>query len=328
MNQVTTFEATRDVAMSSGINAFEKNAFISSIFKRSTKATSSIGAVAAAPKSREVSEALNQGDELVSAYQSLKTEFFDRSDRALWNLLDGVYDFVCLINKSVQKRQIKSELITAIKTRDGFTMSSSSETEAIAVRYVFGDLARQTRNNYVIVMEKALALGIEKGQLLGFLEQHKGVVNVVEKNFDEETGNTDEDKDARKAQRTESINWIRRLFAAMSHSGASTPVSTAQVADWTPTAEELANVKDSDKASAKYQPGNFVFFVALPSHSQGAYNLVQGFNATLEFENQLLQQIATRMGASNEELQATVTDIEASLAINPSVSTQTSNSTV
>ena len=97
------------------------------------------------------------------------------------------------------------------------------------------------------------------------------------------------------------------------------PVATSYVVDWRPSFEELAKVKAEDKALPKYQAGNFVFFVALPGSTAGSYNLVQGFSPTKDFEDQVLQQIAARMGASNSELGVSVSDLETSAGLSVSV---------
>lgn len=85
------------------------------------------------------------------------------------------------------------------------------------------------------------------------------------------------------------------------------------MADWTPSDRELATIKDANKASPKYQAGEFVFFVAKPGAKPGEYKLIQGFSAARDFEDQLLLQIASRLGANNEQLQAFVSEFEASM---------------
>jgi len=302
-------------------DAFLANA-TSNLFHRAKKAEST-PQTSSVPvpdiQNGELRKVLEQGAQLIQDYASLKTEVLDRSDRALWQLLSKVFDYVLQINASVQKRNVKSDLLAKIKARDNYAMSSSSETQAVVVRYVFGDLARQTRNNYVVVFDKALALETGVGGLLDLLEKHKGVVNFVEHDFDGNAESAAETKEKRKEERLQQVTLMRRLFAAMSHCGASVPVATSYVVDWRPSFEELAKVKTEEKALPKYQAGNFVFFVALPGSTAGSYNLVQGFSPTKDFEDQMLQQIAARMGASNSELGASVADLETSAGLSVAV---------
>jgi hypothetical protein len=302
MNEVVTF--------GSEDGATARRTGLSAIFQRNAnKAVTAHGPT----KSPEVSDALRQVDQLATHYKQLKTEILDRSDSALWSFLGGVYDYVLRINKSVQKQQIKKDLLTVIKMRDHISLSSALPTEAIVIRYVFSDMARQSRNNYVVLMQKALALDIKQGELLNFLVQYGGVSSVVDKIFDSIEMSSAGEKEQRQTQRTDSINLMRRLFVLMSQTEGVTPVNTEQVTDWIPSARELSTVKAADKTAAKYQPGDFVFFVAMPDTTQGQYKLIQGFSATRDFEDPFLLQIATRLGASNEQLQNLVAEFEASM---------------
>jgi hypothetical protein len=104
---------------------------------------------------------------------------------------------------------------------------------------------------------------------------------------------------------------MRRLFALMGSGQGVSFVKTKQVADWTPSARELATVKEANKNATKYQAGEFVFFVATPSEQPDEYKLIQGFSAARDFEDQLLLQIAARLGADNQQLQAVVSEFEA-----------------
>ena len=249
-------------------------------------------------------------DALVADYQRLKVEVLDRSDRALWQLLSNLYDIVLTINKSKAKKELKAEMIKVIKTRDE-KIATSAETEAVVVRYVFADVARQTRNNYAIVMQKALAEGIEEGGLFEFLEQHKGIVNVVEHNFDTEGVETAAAvKEAQKAERKEAGQLAKRLFAAKALTPLKATLKTDEVFDWNLSAAKLAELKDTEKQQAKNQRGNFVFFVAVPDAANGTYNVVQGFAAPRDFEEALLMQIAARMQVPNAHLKEVVNQFE------------------
>lgn len=264
-------------------------------------------------KSPEVIDALQQVNQLAREYETLKIDVFLRAERASWLFLSNVYDYVLRINKSIKKRQIKSDLIDMIKQRDRVNISTASETETVVVRYVFSDMARQSRNNYVVVIQKALSMDVEEGELVGLLEQSGGIINWVNKTFEgTEIGKPDL-KDQRKTQRADAVSLMRRLLALMASAQGVTPVNTPQVADWTPSPRQLASVKVSNQASPKYQAGDFVFFIATPSNTQNEYNLIQGFSAARDFEDQLLLQIATRLGTNNEQLQAVVSEFEASM---------------
>jgi hypothetical protein len=257
--------------------------------------------------------ALKQVNQLAVDYETLKVEVFLRADRASWVFLSNVYDYVLRINKSIQKRQIKNDLLDLIKKRDRSTLTAAAETEAVVVRFIFSDMARQTRNNYVSVLQKALALDIKQGELLGTLDQFGGIINWLAMDNTSNVDNKISTSDQRKLQRTDSINLIRRLFALMATSNNVASVSTTQVADWKPSARELSTLKPSAKVATKYQSGDFVFFVATPSTTEGEYTLIQGFSTARDFEDQLLLQIATRLGANNDQLQAVVSEYEASM---------------
>ena len=98
-------------------DAFLANA-TSNLFHRAKKAES-ISKTSSVPvpeiQNGELRNVLEQGAQLIQDYASLKTEFLDRSDRALWQLLSKVFDYVLQINASVQKRNVKSDLLAKIK---------------------------------------------------------------------------------------------------------------------------------------------------------------------------------------------------------------------
>jgi hypothetical protein len=133
-----------------------------------------------------VERAVGAADQLAQAYQKLRVEVLDRSDRALWEMLEQVYAYVQQVDGSAQKRETRNELIRKIQMRDSQGVASNATTEAVAVRYVFVDQSRQTRNNYTIAMEKARALDIRVTGFADFLAQHGGVGGVVETVFDHE----------------------------------------------------------------------------------------------------------------------------------------------
>jgi hypothetical protein len=131
-----------------------------------------------------VKAAVETAQLLVIDYAKLKVEVLDRSDRALWEMLQAVYGFVQQIEAATSKLNIRNELIKQIQLRDKQGMATNSCTEAIVVRYVFGDQSRQSRNNYTIAMEKARTLGIDADAFADFLSENGGVGKVVEKIFD------------------------------------------------------------------------------------------------------------------------------------------------
>jgi hypothetical protein len=97
-----------------------------------------------------------------------------------------VYQFVEQIDRSPTKRETRNELLRKIQLRDSQSMATNASTEAIAVRYVFADQSRQSRNNYTIAMEKARALDIKVSGFADFLAKNGGVGGVVETVFDHE----------------------------------------------------------------------------------------------------------------------------------------------
>ena len=156
-------------------------------------------------------------------------------------------------------------------------------------------------------------MDIQPGMLMPLLEEHGGIVNVIEKDFDGNTPSTHADSALRKLQRVDSANLLRRLFYIMSTQQEAKVVQVEQVANWAPSAQALSKLKASEKDLPKNQPGDFVFFVAVPGATPGEYNLIQGFSPTRDFEDQFLLQIAGRLGVSNEQLQVFISQIESSL---------------
>ena len=219
-------------------------------------------------QSPEVLDALQQVNQLAKDYETLKIEVFLSADRASWVFLSNVYDFVLRINRSVKKRQIKSDLLEMIKLRDHISITSAAETETIVARYIFADMARQTRNNYVSVMQKALSLDVKQGELLVLLEQNGGISNWVNNAFDGVDAQKIADREQRKTLRTDSVSLMRRLFALMGSGQGVSFVKTKQVADWTPCARELATVKEANKTPPNTKPESSCFSWQRPANSQ------------------------------------------------------------
>ena len=262
-----------------------------------------------------VERAVGAADQLAQAYQKLRVEVLDRSDRALWEMLEQVYAYVQQVDGSAQKRETRNELIRKIQMRDSQGVASNATTEAVAVRYVFVDQSRQTRNNYTIAMEKARALDIPVTGFADFLAQHGGVGGVVETVFDheaEEQATAKEMADAKAAEKGTRTQLITRLYAAMAHKAESELAYSGEVTNW--VAKDPKADTPKSKAEAKpdprYEKGNFVFFVTVRNPETGGYRVVQGSVFDQAYEQNLLSVIAERMDVSVPELSTTVQGLE------------------
>ena len=265
-----------------------------------------------------VERAVGAAEQLAQAYQKLRVEVLDRSDRALWEMLEQVYAYVQQVDGSAQKRETRNELIRKIQMRDSQGVASNATTEAVAVRYVFVDQSRQTRNNYTIAMEKARALDIPVTGFADFLAQHGGVGGVVETVFDyeaEEQATAKEMADAKAAEKGTRTQLITRLYAAMAHKAESELAYSGEVTNW--VAKDPKADTPKSKAEAKpdprYEKGNFVFFVTVRNPETGRYHVVQGNVFDQAYEQQLLASIAERMAVTIPELSAAVQGLEHSI---------------
>ena len=265
-----------------------------------------------------VDRAVGTADQLAQAYQKLRVEVLDRSDRALWEMLEQVYAYVQQVDGSAQKRETRNELIRKIQIRDSQGVASNATTEAVAVRYVFVDQSRQTRNNYTIAMEKARALDIPVTGFADFLAQHGGVGGVVETVFDheaEEQATAKELADAKAAEKGTRTQLITRLYAAMAHKADSELAYAGEVTDWVPRDPKVDTPKSKAEAKPdpRYEKGNFVFFVTVRNPETGRYHVVQGNVFDQAYEQQLLASIAERMDVTIPELSAAVQGLEHSI---------------
>lgn len=265
-----------------------------------------------------VERAVGTADQLAQAYQKLRVEVLDRSDRALWEMLQQVYGYVQQVDGSAQKRETRNELIRKIQMRDSQGVASNATTEAVVVRYVFPDLSRQTRNNYTIAMEKARAIDISVTGFANFLAQHGGVGGVVDTVFDheaEEQATAKELAEAKATDKTTRTQLITRLFSAMAHGSDKELDYAGEVTDWVlpdPKAD-AAKPKPGAKADPRYEKGRFVFFVTVRNTETGGYRVVQGNVFDQVYEQQLLASIADRMAVSIPELSAAVQGLEHSI---------------
>jgi hypothetical protein len=270
------------------------------------------------PKS--VQAVMDAADALVAGYTKLKVEVLDRSDRALWEMLEKAYAFAAQIDgNALTKREARTELIKKIQQRDKQTMASNSSTEAVVVRYVFADQSRQSRNNYTIAMEKARALNIPVDGFADFLTENGGVGKVVEKIFgyeDEDAATAKELTDALKAEKTNRTQLVGRLYSLMAHSAETQISYSGLVSNWVPKSSKSTPVSKGngvEKTDPKFEQGNFVFFVTVKNPETGKYRVVQGNIFDKAYEQQLLAAIAERMDVPTEELSTAVQGLEKSI---------------
>ena len=212
-----------------------------------------------------VDRAVGSADQLAQAYQKLRVDVLDRTDRAIWEMLQQNYGFVEQVDSSAQKRETRNELIRKIQIRDSQGVASNATTEAVIVRYVFEGLSRQTRNNYTIAMEKARALEIPVTGFADFLAKNGGVGGVVETVFDheaEEQATAKELADAKAADKGTRTQLVTRLYSAMAHKAESELAYAGEVTDWVPRdpKADAAKSKITAKPDPRYEKGNFVFF--------------------------------------------------------------------
>jgi len=286
-----------------------------SVFRPKTKESTHTKEVADQSKlPQSVKAAVETAQLLVLDYTKLKVEVLDRSDRALWEMLQAVYSFVRQIEGATSKLNIRNELIKQIQLRDKQGMATNSCTEAIVVRYVFGDQSRQSRNNYTIAMEKARTLGIAPDAFADFLSNNGGVGKVVEKIFDfEEDAQAiaKELSEAIKAEKSTRTELVGRLYSAMAHKVDSQISYSGEVSNWVPEKpESKAKTDGTEKVDPKFETGNFVFFVTVKNPETGKFHVVQGNVFDQAYEQQLLASIAERMDATTDELSAEVQGLE------------------
>lgn len=296
------------------------------VFRPKTAAAKAAEAKPVVITSKSVKAALEAADALLADYTKLKVEVLDRSDRALWEMLEKAYGFSSQIDSSTTKREARTELIKKIQQRDQQTMASNSSTEAVVVRYVFADQSRQSRNNYTIAMEKARSLGIPVDKFADFLTEHGGVGKVVEKIFDYEEGEqavAQELADALKAEKTARTQLVGRLYSAMAHTVESQISYSGEVSNWVPEKPKTkAKTDGTEKVDPKFEQGNFVFFVTVKNPETGKYQVVQGNVFDKAYEQQLLASIAERMEATTDELSTTVQGLEQSIGFGDMVTTE------
>jgi hypothetical protein len=289
-----------------------------SVFRPKTKESTHTKEVADQSKlPPSVKAAVETAQLLVVDYAKLKVEVLDRTDRALWEMLQAVYGFVQQIEGATSKLNIRNELIKQIQLRDKQGMATNSCTEAIVVRYVFGDQSRQSRNNYTIAMEKARTLGIAADAFADFLSVNGGVGKVVEKIFDfEEDAQAiaQELADSIKAEKKARTQLVGRLYSAMAHK-VDSPISySGLVSNWVPVKPEgKAKTDGTEKVDPKFEQGNFVFFVTVKNPETGKFHVVQGNVFDQAYEQQLLASIAERMDVPTDELSTAVKGLEKSI---------------
>ncbi len=302
---VTNNAGTADVSTTNGFS-------LEKIFRAKSAATAVAETKALTPG---VKSAVAQADALSASYTQLKVNVLDRSDQALWALLEQVYAYASAVASSALKRETTNELIRAIKQRGGPGVSASATTAAVVVRYVFADASRQTCSNYAIAMEKAAALGVTTDTFAAFLAQYGGVSKVVEHVFDYEAADTAvaaanskavlEEKQSRTA-------LVGQLYSVMAQTANAQLEYNGTVMNWVPEKQvkEGKTAGKEEKLDPKYERGNFVLFVTVQNPDTGKYHVVQGNVFDRAFEAQLLGTIAERMELKTDELQQVVAGME------------------
>ena len=290
---------------------------VSNVFRpKFGQAKASTSSLSALPPS--VDRAVGTADQLAQAYQKLRVEVLDRTDRAIWEMLQQNYGFVQQVDSSPQKRETRNELIRKIQLRDSQGVASNATTEAVIVRYVFEGLSRQTRNNYTIAMEKARALDIPVTGFADFLAKNGGVGGVVETVFDheaEEQATAKDLADTKASEKGTRTQLVTRLYSAIAHATDKELAYSGQVTEWVPKdpKADTEKSKTGAKPDPRYEKGNFVFFVTVRNPETGGYRVVQGSVFDQAYEQNLLSVIAERMDVSIPELSTTVQGLEQSI---------------
>jgi hypothetical protein len=292
------------------------NNSLANVFRKKTP--DSVTKSASALLTAGVATAIAEADKLVASYGTLKVEVLDRSDRALWALLQQVYAFALGVDGSPLKRETRTELINQIRLRGGPNTSTSASSAALVVRYIFTDVSRQTWSNYSIAMEKAAALGVTPDTFAAFLEQYGGVSKVVEMVFDHEQEALDANVLTTKQIREEKqsrAELMERLYNAMAHATPDLIDFSGELSNWVPEKPKNAAKADGkdDKHDPKYDAGQYVLFVTVRDPETGKYRVVQGNVFDRAFERQLLGTIVERMGAGTDELEQAVAGLEQSI---------------
>jgi len=309
-----TAQPSKALGLEQGTNVVAKAA-LASIFRPKSVNKAKIIADTLTPG---VQQAISKAETLLESYTKLKVDVLDRSDRALWSLLEQVYAYGDSVEHSPLKRETRQELIKAIQRRDMQSVPSNASTMAVAVRYVFADQSRQSRNNYAIAMEKAMTLGVATNEFAEFLAEHGGVSKVVEKIFDHEADDLANAETLAKAVREDKksrTDLVGRLYSVLAHSTETLLDYNDGLNNWVPekpTKKDKAGIKD-EKLDPKYEAGRFVLFMSVRNPSTGKYHVVQGNVFDRAFEDHLLGSMAERLDISTDELTTTVIDLEQSV---------------
>jgi hypothetical protein len=290
---------------------------VMNVFRPKSAAVKTAVAKASEHIPKDVKNAIEMANTLVADYAKLKSEILDRSDRALWEMVQKAYGLAHQIESSTNKRETRNELIKQIQQRDMQGMASNSSIEAVVVRYVFSDQSRQSRNNYTIAMEKARALGIPVDAFADFLSDNGGVGKVVEKCFgyeEDEQKNSQDLAEAIKEEKNNRTSLVGRLYSAMAHSTKSQIDYSGLLSNWVPEKPKTtAKTDGTEKSDPKFESGNFVFFVTVKNPETGKFHVVQGNVFDKAYEQQLLASIAERMDVPTDELSTAVQGLEKSI---------------
>jgi hypothetical protein len=261
-----------------------------------------------------------EGDALVALYDQYKVEFFDRSDAALWNMLERIYQYTFSIEDGSANAPLRKQAFVKHLKTNGYPKASGNDsTASLVVKYVFRNQAKQTISNYAATLVKAAALKIPADKLAECLQQHGGYAKFLETYFDE-NGNAvaeapvnTEAVERKNAAQTR-IKNVRRLFNVMGQTSSKAVAAQEIVQDVVPIDERKPEAQEKDPDNSKYKRSNFVFFVAVEG-ARGDYNLVQGFSVNRQVEDMLLTQFSGLIAADNDTLNAAVVEAELNLGI-------------
>jgi hypothetical protein len=317
---MTTFEKTgaANIAVEATTNAAAAKpvTYLSDLLKRCSAETAinnKSSAKVAGSGNACLEQIATACDELAEQYEQYKVSFGDRSDAALWQVLQNVYVFVLSIDADKGNGKLKKEeLVKQLKARGYKKANVNNSTALLLVKYVFADQAKQTHSNYANAMSRAQGLGIASDEFAAFLKKNGGIMKMLETYFEVNeqgevnavvTAPANKAAEAAKVDAQERLQAFRRALIAMSGEMAN-EVACNDVTDWVPADERKAEVKEKDPDNAKYKRGSFVFFVAVEGDEPGNYKLVQGFSAARDLEDKLIAQMLPNVKATVDELRA------------------------
>ena len=221
------------------------------------------------PKEKEVTATIKECDLLAEKHSNYEEEFIVRGNKALYDLLQGIYGVALRINKSEFRLETISMLRSALSERNIKTQLNTPDL-TILIKYIVGS-NRRNAANYSRVLRIALEDKVPADALSSYVSRRGGMSQV------QTTEGKANSKQSLRDTNKEKLALVKEfLFLSQFESGVefeyNKPITVCNAARQTSS-----------------ETSTFCFFLADFDSSKNVYRIIQNYDLGRSYEDNVLR---------------------------------------